>query len=346
MTTLSSAPHISVIVPVRNEAEFIERCVQSLTAAAYPHDKLEIIVVDGMSDDDTAAIVRRIAAADARVRLLENVHRTVPHAMNLGIAASTGDVIVRVDGHACVAEAFLRASVDALHAHGEAWCVGGPIETVSTTPVGRAIATAMSSPVGVGNARFRLGDYEGYVDTIAFGAYRRWVFDKIGLFDEELVRNQDDELNYRLIRAGGRIFMSPAIRSTYYPRTGLRKLWRQYYQYGYWRIRTLQKHGEPATLRQIVPLAFVCGMLVLAAGAVVLAPLRWPLVAFVGLYVIALVAGALDAGRRTRWSVVPLLPVVFAILHFAYGFGSLHGVWSFLVLRRGAASHRPVKLSR
>ncbi len=340
------APLVSVLVPIRNEAGFIERCLESILEQTYPADRIELLVLDGMSDDGTREIVTRLGGRDQRVRLVDNPRRIVPTAMNIGIRESRGEIIIRVDGHTVVEKDFIEQSVRALREHPDAWCAGGPTRTVNETYVGRAISAAMSSPVGVGNAMFRLGGYEGYVDTIAFGAYWRWVFEKIGLFDEELVRNQDDELNYRLIKAGGRIYMTPKVRSTYFARTSLRKLWRQYYQYGFWRIRTMQKHREPATLRQVAPLAFVLIWIALIVAAAAWGPMRWALAGFAALYLLGLIAGAADVARRGRLAEAPLAPAIFPLLHFGYGLGSLAGVVHFLVLRRGGESLQDMKISR
>jgi glycosyltransferase involved in cell wall biosynthesis len=334
-TAPPALPTVSVLVPIRNEADFIARCLRSLLDSDYTGD-LEILVIDGMSDDGTRAIVEQAAQSEPRIHLLDNPHRIVPHAMNIGIRVARGDIILRVDGHAEVPADFVRRSVQVLQEHPECWCAGGQIETIGPTLVGRTIAAAMSTPVGVGNAMFRLKDYEGYVDTIAFGAYWRWVFDRIGLFDEELVRNQDDELNARLIQRGGKIYMSRSIRSRYFPRTNLRKLWRQYFQYGFWRIRTIQKLGRPATPRQVVPLVFVVLLILLVIGGALWSPLRWACGAYVAAYGLGLGAGSLQVARRAGMASFFLAPVVFAILHFAYGLGSLKGVIWFVLLRRGS----------
>jgi len=328
-------PVVSVVLPIRNEAHFIERCLRSLLANEYAHDRTELIVVDGMSDDGTAEIVERLAVKESRIRVLNNRARTVPHGMNRGIRAARGEVIIRVDGHAAVPADFISQNVRALREHPDAWCVGGPMETINTTWIGRAIAGAMASPVGVGNARFRLGNHEGCVDTLAFGAYRRWVFDRIGLFDEELVRNQDDELNMRVIEGGGQIYMTQKVHSQYFPRTSLRKLARQYYQYGFWRIRTIQKHGRPATLRQLAPLVFVVLWFVWAIAGLAYGPLWWLLAAYTAVYVLGLALGALDVLQRCGLREALLAPLVFAILHFAYGLGSLKGLGWFVLVRRG-----------
>ncbi|MFM7056192.1 MAG: glycosyltransferase family 2 protein [Planctomycetota bacterium] len=328
-------PVVSVVVPIRNEADFIEECLQSILRNSYPPEKLEVLVVDGLSNDGTREIVQQLMLKDSRVRLLDNPQRIVPHAMNIALAAARGKVITRVDGHADVADDFIANSVQVLQQRPECWCVGGSIDSISETRVGRIIAACMSTPAGVGNARFRLQNYEGYVDTIAFGSYWKWVFERIGNFDEELVRNQDDELNARLIMNGGRIWMSRRIRCRYYPRTSLRKLWRQYFQYGFWRIRTIQKLGRPATLRQLVPMAFVTVLLSLLFASVIVPLARTALCTYVGLYLTGLIVGAIPVGRRTGFPGLLLAPVVFMILHFGYGLGCLWGLVRFVLLRSG-----------
>ncbi len=218
---------MSIILPIRNEADFVERCLHSVCRLDYPHDQLEILVVDGMSTDGTSKIIKRLALADPRIRLLENPQRAVASAMNMGIREAKGDLFTRIDGHAVVEPDFLRVAVRELKAHPDAWVVGGCIETVSAGPQGEAIAAAMRSPVGVGNSRFRTGGYEGWVDTLAFGTHHRWIVDRIGLFDEELVRNQDDDFNQRIRAAGGKIWLSNSIRSQYFSRNDFRRLFRQ-----------------------------------------------------------------------------------------------------------------------
>lgn len=326
-------PFVSIIMPIRNEADFIERAITSVLNSDYPAEKMEILVVDGMSDDGTRDIVRELSQVDDRVKLLDNPKGIVSTAMNTGIRAAQGDLFIRIDGHAEIPSHFVTRSIECLGEHRDAWVVGGYIETTANHFMGQAIASAMRSPVGVGNSRFRLGHYEGWVDTLAFGTHHKWVVDKIGYFDEELVRNQDDEFNLRLILAGGKIWMSKSIRSTYFSRASLSKLWRQYFQYGFWRTRTMQKHRMPASYRQLVPLIFVSSLVLLA-----LAGLLWKgfwilLTAEAALYLLTLLLGALDVGRRSGWQVAPAAMLVFTILHFAYGLGSLWGVVRFCILK-------------
>lgn len=326
-------PFVSIIMPIRNEAVFIERAIKSILHQDWPAEKMEILVVDGRSDDGTRRIVEQLSHADSRIKMLDNPRRIVPTALNIGLKAARGDLFIRVDGHAEAAPDFVRKSIQSLREHPDAWVVGGYIEAVANNYTGKVIASAMRSPIGVGNSRFRLGDYEGWVDTLAFGTHHKWIVDKIGYFDEELVRNQDDEFNLRIILAGGKIWMSKSIRSKYFARGSLRKLWRQYFQYGFWRIRTLQKHKRPATFRQLVPLLFMLSLLLLA-----LAGLFWKLfwillVIEAAIYAIGLLAGTFDVGRKSGWLYVPLVPLVFVILHFGYGLGSLWGIIRFVILK-------------
>jgi glycosyltransferase involved in cell wall biosynthesis len=325
-------PFVSIIMPIRNEAGFIERAIQSILNNDYPPDKMEVLVVDGMSDDGTRDIVQEMTAQDSRLRLLDNSGRIQCVAMNIGIKACRGDIIIRVDGHAIVASDFVTQSVQVLNEHPGLWCAGGVMETVGSTYLGRAIATAMSSPFGVGTGNFRLGNVEGYVDAVIFGAHRRWVFDRVGLFDEELVCNEDDEFIQRMVEAGAKQYMSTKIRSTYFCRSNWRKLTHQYFKYGFWRIRTIQKRKKPAYMRQLVPLVFMLGWIVLILGACLWRPLSWLLACYAGLYLMLLIVGAVHAGRRAGYKVTLLVPFIFVIMHFAYGFGSLVGIWSWVVL--------------
>ncbi|MBN2181650.1 MAG: glycosyltransferase family 2 protein [Sedimentisphaerales bacterium] len=344
---MQDLPFVSVIMPVRNEADFIERAVQSVLDSDYPAGRMEILVVDGDSDDDTRRIIEKLAASDDRIKILDNPRRIVPTAMNIGIEAARGDVFIRIDGHAEIPADFVSKSIQCLREHPEAWIVGGYIETVAADFFGGAIAAAMCSPVGVGNARFRLGDYEGWVDTLAFGAHHKWVVERAGLFDEELVRNQDDEFNLRVILAGGKIWMSKSIRSRYFSRSSFGKLWRQYFQYGFWRMRTLQKHKRPATLRQLVPLLFVCSIVLLGVTGLLWKPFWYLLETEMILYALGLFAGACIVGRKSGWGFVPVVPLIFLILHFAYGLGSLWGVVRFFIFRgRGMKKAEDIRISR
>ncbi|HEY9516645.1 MAG TPA: glycosyltransferase family 2 protein, partial [Gemmatimonadaceae bacterium] len=288
-------PLVSVIIPCRNERDWIHACLTSLLRADYPSDRLEIVVVDGMSDDGTRDCIARLAAENPRIRMLDNPARITPSALNIAIANSRGDVILRADAHSRYPESYVPDLVRWLGDSG-ADNVGGVWITEPGGPgaMARAIAAAMSHPLGVGNAHFRIGTREPrWVDTVPFGCYRRDVFERIGLFDEDLIRNQDDELNVRLIRAGGRILLVPDVVCSYNARDSLAKLWRMYYQYGYFKPLVARKVGGVFTWRQLVPPAFVLALavsLILAIAWPATAPL---LFAVVAIYLVAVLGTAL-----------------------------------------------------
>lgn len=320
-------PFVSIILPIRNEARYIGRCLDAVMGQEYDPARIEILVADGMSDDGTRAIVRerleRASARGSRTQLIDNPQRIVPTGLNRGLAAAQGDVIIRVDGHCVIAPDYVRRCMQDLDAV-EADCVGGAIETVGETTTARAIALAQSSPFGVGGARFRYTDKPGYVDTLAFGAYRRTVFDRIGLFDEELVRNQDDEFNFRLTRAGGKIWLDPQIKSVYFSRGTLRGLWKQYYEYGLWKVRVIQKHGRPAAWRHLVPALFVLALLgSICASLLTQSPLWFLLIAVPYGLATAVAAARVAWGD---WRTMALLPIIFLVLHLSYGLGFMVGL--------------------
>ena len=262
-------PSVSVVVPMRNEAAHIGRCLDALARQEYASGLLEVLAVDGASTDGTTDVVRsRLPGARVAVRLLENPGVTAARGLNVGIRAARGDVIIILGAHSEPALDFVRASVEALW-RSEADCVGGRIESVARGAVGEAIALAMASRFGVGDVRFRTSDTPGFVDTVAFGAYKRDVFDRIGLFDEFLDRNVDDEFNYRLRDAGGTLYLDPSIRSRYYTRQTFGDLFRQYRHYGEWKVVVAQRHPAQMRPRHFVPAAFV--------GATVLGLLAYPL---------------------------------------------------------------------
>jgi glycosyltransferase involved in cell wall biosynthesis len=337
-------PFVSIVMPIRNEAGYIENAIASILRNKYPHDKLEIIVADGCSTDATRDIVGRLSAGDNRIRLIENRGKIVSTGLNAALKAMKGDVFIRIDGHAEVPDDFIANSVKCLLDHPDAWVAGGYWKTESTGLIGQTISAATQSPIGVGNSMHRLGNYDGWVDTLAYGAHHKWVLDKIGYFDEQLVRNQDDDFNLRIILAGGRIWMSSQIWSTYYARSSCSKLWRQYYQYGFWRIRTIQKHRSPASLRRLAPMLLVLSIITLLLAGFAWSPFHWLLAAELLVYLLGLLYGVVGVYRQTGIRHAVISPLIFAILHFGYGVGCLWGIVRFVILR-GAGMPRPEQFS-
>jgi glycosyltransferase involved in cell wall biosynthesis len=329
-------PTVSVIIPCRNEEKFIDECLRSIIETDFPLEDLEVIVVDGMSEDRTRRIAAEILEEYPFIKLMDNPNKIVSSALNIGIQAARGRIIMRMDAHARYEKNYIRKCVEHMETSG-ADNVGGVCITVSSvdTPVAQAIAMALSHPFGVGNAYFRIGSSEPrYVDTVPFGCYRRKVFDEIGFFDEDLIRNQDDEFNLRLIKNGGKILLVPEILVNYVARDSLFKLWRMYYQYGYFKPLVALKLGSVLTWRQLIPPLFVS---MLGLTAILSLVTKYAMLFFFLLictYAITSMVFAYKAGEKNGWRCVVSLFFVFPVLHFSYGIGYLKGIIDFVILKR------------
>jgi glycosyltransferase involved in cell wall biosynthesis len=323
-------PFVTIIMPIRNEADCIARSLGAVLNQDYPPEQIEVLIADGMSSDATRAEIARAMAAQPHmlVKVLDNPGRIVPTGMNIALAQSRGEIVIRVDGHTLIAPDYVTACVEAL-SHTGADNVGGRMTAVGQTGLSRVIALATSSPFGVGGARFHYSDREEWVDTVYMGAWRRDVFQRIGLFDEELVRNQDDEFNYRLLANGGKILLSDKIKSSYYNRSNLRALWRQYLQYGYWKVRVMQKHPRQMRMRQFAPPVFVATAVGGAVLAPYVAPVLWLWLGVLSLYAALNLAVSFRLASQKGWPYLRWLPVVFATLHIGYGLGFLVGLVRF-----------------
>jgi len=328
-------PNVSVIIPCRNEEKYIDKCIKSILSQSYS-GRVEVLIVDGMSDDNTVSIINELTKVNSNVRLIYNLEKTTPQAMNLGLAASRYDLIIRIDAHAIALPNFIQNNVNSIYETEDIMCAGGKIINIYENKISKAIGMAMSSVFGVGNATFRVGGEKKFVDTLAFGIYKKEVFDKIGKFDEDLVRNQDDELNFRLTKNGYKILYNPEIKSEYYVRGSIKKLYKQYYQYGYWKVYVNLKHKTVTTIRQLVPLFFVLSLL-LGILISLFFPLFWYLLLLgVCFYtVMALVFGYKASEDRSETFKIAR---VFPVLHFSYGFGYLIGIFHFLILGKKPSS--------
>ncbi|HVN86438.1 MAG TPA: glycosyltransferase family 2 protein [Candidatus Binatia bacterium] len=324
---MNDRPFVSVMIPMRNEATSISRCLDSVLAQDYPADRFEVLVVDGTSTDGSDVLIARYAERDPRVHLLRNPHRIVPSALNIAIRAARGDVIMRVDGHTRIAPDYMRTGVDALRRTG-ADNVGGPMRAVGGGVIGDAIALATSSRFGIGSY-FHYGREEAEADTVYMGMFSRHAFERVGLFDEEMVRNQDDEFNYRLRKAGGRIVLTPAMRSSYQNRQSLTALAKQYAQYGFWKVRVLQKHPAQMSARHFVPPALVHGLLLPLCAAPWLPALLLVTLAQVVIYLLAVSVVSARIARRERGDLFVPLVATFATLHLSWGSGFAAGMVRF-----------------
>lgn len=320
---------VSIVIPCRNEEQYIEKCIASILNSNYPKELISVYVCDGMSDDDTSNIVSQLAKENEQIHLLINKKKTTPFALNLGLKKSTADVKIILGAHAEIDVDFVKENVEILSKNGDVGCSGGVIENIYENKTAEIIGLAMSSTFGVGNAHFRTGNKDGYVDTVAFGAYRKEVFEKIGYFDEDLVRNQDDEFNFRLLKNGFKIYLSNKIHSKYYVRGSFSKLFRQYYQYGYWKVLVNKKHKTVTTVRQLIPFFFVL-FLILGGGLSLVHPLFF--YGFISVFSIYIILASGFAIKKTK--AFPLLVFVFFELHLSYGLGYLAGIFDFVIFNK------------
>ncbi|MDP1650921.1 MAG: glycosyltransferase family 2 protein [Rubrivivax sp.] len=332
---------VSIIVPCRNEAAHIDAfCADALRQALPPQWQLELIVADGDSSDGTRARLQQLAAADARLHIVDNPARFVASGLNRALAVSRGSVVVRMDVHTRYAPDYVAQCLAALQRSG-ADNVGGPWRAEGLGGWGRAIAAAFQSRWVAGGARSRDLGYEGEVDTVYLGCWPRASFERFGIFDEALVRNQDDEHNLRIVRGGGRVWQSAAIRSTYRPRDSLAALWRQWLQYGYWKPFVMKKHSQ-AALRHRIPGLFVA--LLLLATLAALAGITAPLWVLLAAYALLLAGLSVAVAAGSSWALLWRLPLVVAAQQLGYGVGTLVGHWD--AWRHGRGRERFASLTR
>ena len=321
------AESITIVIPCRNEAGCIAEVLDSIVAQDLEGIQWEVIVADGMSDDGSREILDRYTAREPRIRVIDNPSRAVPAGLNAAIRDARGEIILRMDAHTSYAPDYVRRCIETLRSTG-AENVGGPARTRPRGYWGRAIAAGYHSPVACGGARFHDPNYEGWADTVPYGCWRKATLLELGLFDESLVRNQDDELNLRLCRSGGRIWQSPSIVSWYQPRASLRRLFQQYFQYGFWKVAVIRKHRIPASWRHLAPASFVAAATLLPLLALGLRSellfAGW--VAMLAAYLLAIAGASVQSAGRYGWSLLPALPLVFFAYHFSYGAGFLAGL--------------------
>jgi glycosyltransferase involved in cell wall biosynthesis len=321
---------ISVIIPCRNEVRFLDRCLDSILANECTGYDLDVLVIDGMSEDGTRDIVERYSRRDKRVRLLDNPGKITPCALNIGIANATGEILIRMDAHATYVNNYIEKCAKALVEHG-ADNVGGIMNALpqKDSLMGRAIVKCLSHPFGVGNSYFRIHENQPrWVDTVFGGCYRRDVFERVGLFNEQLVRGQDMEFNLRLKKAGGKILLFPDVASTYYARSDMLSFFKHNWGNGVWAVLPfLYSQIMPVCWRHLVPLAFVTALLVFSILALFIPLFALPFLSLVSLYLVACLVVSIQIALKERDPrYLFMMPVVFAALHLVYGAGSLWGM--------------------
>mgnify|MGYP000353688095 CR=1 FL=1 len=326
--------YVSIIIPCRNEASLIDKCLDSIIGNDYPKAKLEILVVDGMSVDGTRDIVIDYCLRHSFIKLLDNPRKIIPVAMNIGIRQACGDIVMKMDAHSTYPKDYISKCVWYLLNYG-ADNVGGVSKIVprGDTTLARAIAHALAHPFASGNAYVKVGSRKPrWADTAAFGCYRREVFDKIGLFNEELARGSDMDFNRRLRQAGGKILLVPGIVINYYADSDLKSFWRHNFSDGVWITYPLKFGSRPFSWRHLVPFAFVLSLIGSAVLTTFLSVFRWLFVGITSSYLMAnLIASLHLALREKRMVYLGITPIIFATRHIAQGLGALVGLILVLV---------------
>ncbi|MEO8231615.1 MAG: glycosyltransferase family 2 protein [Ignavibacteriota bacterium] len=324
---------ISFIVPCRNESKYIVKTINSILSQDMIGSDFEIIIVDGISDDGTREKLKELELQDSRIVIIDNEKKVTPVALNLGVKKAKGDYILILGAHASIAADYAYNCIKILESHVDASCAGGPIISIGESNLGKAIAVAMSSTLGVGNAKHRFPNYEGFAEMACFPVYKKEVFEQIGLFDEQLVRNQDDDFSFRLRLKGGKIFISPKAKSFYVVRDSLPKLFKQYSQYGYWRVALLKKHKLPIAMRQQIPFLFFSSVILLILLGIILQKMVvgiiLPVVYFITLIIFSLKIFIFEKKYFAYW-----LPVVIPVLHFSYAYGFFQGILKFSISKK------------
>src|SRR6267378_4974329 len=296
---------VSVIVACRNERKHIRNCLDSLCRQALGDIKIEVLIADGMSDDGTRQILDLYRRIVLPLRVIDNRDKIASAGLNAAIRAARGEIIIRMDAHSEYAPDYIRRCLEVL-CETSADNVGGPALTRADGYLGRAIALAYHCAFSCGGAKFHDVEYEGYVDTVPYGCWRKSTLERIGLFDESLSRNQDDELNLRLISSGGRIWQSPRIVSWYRPRATPTALFRQYFQYGFWKVSVIRQHTKPGSWRHLIPGASLSGSASWRSAFITACA------GFAALYCAVSGGAAFLIARRRGWRFLPVLPIIFA----------------------------------
>ena len=312
---------VSVVIPVQNEQRYLKNCIASILEQDYAKENMEVIFVDGMSEDGTREMLEVYAAQYSDfIQILNNPKKIVPAAMNLGIKASGGDYIIRLDAHSCYPKDYISKCVYYLE-HTEADNVGGLAPANGENYIGKAFAMVLSSKFGVGNSAFRTGAQSGYVDTVPFGAFRRETFDKYGYYDERLVRNQDYELNYRIRKQGGKIYLADDIRLSYQCRETISGIVKQNFENGRWNVLTYFLSPGSMSSRHFIPLLFVLSLIMMPVLSFL--PLfRYLFIAEIALYLILDFSVTIHFAVKNGMKYIPILLILFPIFHICYGMGS------------------------
>lgn len=323
---------VSVIIPCRNEEGTIRLLLDALLKQSFPREAMEVIIADGMSTDRTRDVIADFQAShpDLRLRVTDNPKRNIPAAVNAGIRSAEGELLLRLDAHSMPHEEYIERCYAALM-QGTADVVGGvwDIQAQEETWIARAIAAAAAHPLAVGDAQYRHGKQAGFVDTVPFGAFKRELVQRVGLYDESLLTNEDYEFNTRVRQSGGKIWLDPQIRCVYFSRRNLKELASQYWRYGFWKAQMLKRYPGSLRLRQALPPLFVLGMALLLVLGLFWLPGLYVFLGAAVLYLAVLIgAGIQLAAHKKDTALTVGFPLAAATMHFCWGAGLLAGLIS------------------
>ena len=324
---LTSTPNVSILIPMRNEASYIGNCLESILATTYPLKHLEIIILDANSTDDSKQIVADYSTKHPNIKLIDNPGLIVSKGLNIGIKQASGEIIIRMDAHAIYDKHYITESVELLLTS-DAKNVGGVVKPIGQGYVGKAIALALRSKFGVGDAKYRYATKEQYVDTIWCGCWYKKVLEKLGGFDEQWIVNQDSELNNRILKSGGKLLISPKIKCDYFVRDSLGKLAKQYFRYGYARVNTILQYPQQLRLRQIIPPVF---LILFIITLILCLWTCWPFTLLNGIYLLVSITFSVSLSiTHHGLKLLPILPIIFAIIHFCWSSGFLLRLFSYI----------------
>lgn len=316
---------VSIIIVMRNEEKYIEKCLLSILNQDYPKDNYEIIIVDGMSDDKSVQIINKYKKSN-NFRLFFNEKKTLASGWNIGIKNSKGSIVIRPDAHSTIESNFIKENIKTLQDNPDAICVGGRINSISKNgKISTIISAVLSSPFGVGNSQFRIGNKSGYVDTVAYGAYKKEIFEQVGFFNEYLERNQDLEMHSRIKRNGGKFYFNPKIKSNYYTRSTVKGFVKQAYKNGKWNIITLAWERKALSIRHLIPLIFVLSLIINISLSMFSTFFLLVLICEAIMYLIGSICATINIFNKIRKKEAFISVVLFFLLHTSYGIGSIIG---------------------
>ncbi len=321
---------ITAMVVVRNEENYIKISLKSLLEQDFPSNKYEVIVVDGMSTDNTMQSIKQVLEeyqGNTKVTILQNEKKLLASGWNMGIKNAKGTYVIRIDAHAKASKNFIQKSLETIEKlPADVACVGGRLLSVSLEKEDKTISKVLSSPFGIGNSKFRYADKPQYVDTVAFGLYKKEIFEKVGYFDETLERNQDNNIHNRIRKAGFKFYFNPEIKSEYYVRNNLKKMLKQGFKNGKWNIVVFKQDKNSLSLRHLIPFIFVLSIIGLAILSFINKIFLYLLELELALY---LVIGIIFAIKKTKnpFEILKML-LYFFLLHTSYGIGSLLSIFS------------------